>query len=411
MQHFGYGNKIITRFPVTAEFARGESSMQFEKIKVDDGIEIDHANAPSNLDKSHLLLKGSLSSGEQYVRIKKNSETLVHIDHNGKIHALSGISAPELTAMESDINEIAQGITELDNDVTTIAQDVNTNEADIEHLQSRILDAEVATSDAVDNSLVRRDNIDGTVFTRIDASILDIQEEVGLYKDAKLNFIPYHTVNGEQVPFDGYQYRFGRAEEIGGDNSQDGLEFISPPPANNDPNGNEVRIQVSSHTPTIETVNTKYGVPYVRHRDFNRDIAIEIDKFGIHQRFTDTIQLNLTSGIDIEHDLVVGMTKYVITLATNWVFATHHNINVTLRREITTPIQLMSAYCYIDNYLGPVAGNVKSHVFIRRHSAIREHSGLVKQLFQLERHAENNETQFPAGTKIILQVDNRMLIH
>ena len=137
MQHYGYGNKIFTRFPVTAAFAQGQSSasIDFEKIRVDDDIEIDHAQAPSNLDKSHLLLKGVLSSGEQYVKIKKNAETLVHIDHNGKIHALGGISAPELTSIEADVSELDNAMVALDTDVTAMGQDINTNEADIEHLQ------------------------------------------------------------------------------------------------------------------------------------------------------------------------------------------------------------------------------------------------------------------------------------
>ena len=207
MERFQVGEVIVQRFPVTERFARGDLSEKFDKLTVDDVVILDHAQHTGNEDKAHLLLSGDISAGDHYVRIKNSSGALLNIDHNGKLHAISGLVAPELTAMSEAITIQSELIIENDTGIETALDLIAANQTELvatlettEYLSSRIVDSEPATHEAIDNSLVQRDNLQGTTFTRIDTTNVLVQTEVALHKDAKLNYIPYHTVNGESVP-------------------------------------------------------------------------------------------------------------------------------------------------------------------------------------------------------------------
>ena len=57
-----------------------------QRIVVDQGeIRID--SAPHNIDRSHLVLDGVLSEGENYLKITKSGETLVNCDHQGVLNS------------------------------------------------------------------------------------------------------------------------------------------------------------------------------------------------------------------------------------------------------------------------------------------------------------------------------------
>ena len=61
-------------------------------------------------------------------------------------------------------------------------------------------------------TVVKRDNVDGTVFTLLDTDILSADTAVHLVKDGQLLFKPYHMVNGVLVPKPGWTFRLGRLQ-------------------------------------------------------------------------------------------------------------------------------------------------------------------------------------------------------
>lgn len=100
MQFYAEGGTITKRHPVTIRFAEGASE-DFDQITVDDVIRIDHASHVGNIDKTHLLLKGDIPSGDHYVRVKNSTGALLNINHLGKLYAYAGISSPEITTLTS----------------------------------------------------------------------------------------------------------------------------------------------------------------------------------------------------------------------------------------------------------------------------------------------------------------------
>jgi hypothetical protein len=277
-----------------------------------------------------------------------------------------------------------------------------------EYLSSRIVDSEPATHEAIDNSLVQRNNLQGTTFTRIDTTNLLVETEVALHKDAKLNYLPYHTVNGVSVPLGPtYQYRFGRAEEIGdGQMHTDGLEFLSPGP-------NEIKLQVNDTTPTIETVNSKDGslYPWVRHRDSNRVSQVEIDGFGLHTRISNTVAIhNITPGVLTNLPFSKGITDYVLHLASAWIFVNVNEHEIVINRTLDHEDFITGPYVFIDNKGGLQSNNISSRVYLKRQYHFRNHIGHVIQRYVLGHLSENNEASFPIGTKIVVRVKNNILI-
>jgi hypothetical protein len=250
--------------------------------------------------------------------------------------------------------------------------------------------------------------LQGTTFTRIDTTNVLVQTEVALHKDAKLNYIPYHTVNGESVPRGPlYQYRFGRAEEIGdGQMHTDGLEFLSPGP-------NEIKLQVNDTTPTIETVNSKDGDlhPWVRHRDSNRVAQVEIDAYGVHTRINNTTNFhNVTPGITISYPPGVGITDYILHLSSPWIFANVLEHTVVITRTIDHEDFIIGPTVFIDNKGGLQANDISSRVFLKRQMHFRNSAGHLIQRYVLGHFVANNETSFPIGTKIVIRLKNNILI-
>ena len=233
---------------------------------------------------------------------------------------------------------------------------------DLQTVEITVNNAAPATSTAVENSIVKRDNVNGTVFTLLDTNILSADEAVQLVKDGQLLFTPYHLVNGVNVPKVGWTFRLGRSDDQAdiGDNTQDGLEFISP-------STNEVRIQVNEATPTIETVNNKYQHVWVRHRDVQRTSQYEVNQFGSHTRIHATEQASITPGISTTGGFATGVTDYVLTLGSAWVFANVAEHEVTLTRSDLNPYFVYS-FCFLDT----PGVNVQSRVYIKRETHLEE---------------------------------------
>ena len=177
------------------------------------------------------------------------------------------------------------------------------------------------------------------------------------------------------------------------DNTQDGLEFISP-------STNEVRIQVNEATPTIETVNNKYQPVWVRHRDVQRISQYEVNQFGSHTRIHWTEQSSITPGIVTTGEFAAGVTDYVLTLGSAWVFANVAEHEVSLTRSELNPYFVYS-FCFLDS----VGVNVQSRVYIKRQTNLVEGVSVPSEIrCVLAAEARSGELQFAAGTKIVLRV-------
>jgi len=402
MQFYAEGGTITKRHPVTSRFAEGGDD--FEKITVDDVIRIDHSSHVGNEDKSHLLLKGDLPVGDHYVRVKNSNGTLMNINHAGKIHAFAGLSSPEitnlttvLTANVSNTSDNTVGLSNLNSSIGTVG-------ADIAALQIAVNNSAPATSTADENSIVKRDNVNGTVFTKVDTDILSAETALNLVKDGQLLYTPYHLVNGVPQPKPGqmvngvmvnWQYRFGRAEETAdtSDNTQDGLEFISP-------TSNEILLQVNEGNPTITTVNSKLHGVWVRHRDAQRTSQYEVNQFGSHTRIHATQTLSITPGIASTADFGGGVTDFELTLAAPWVFSNVPEHEFSIHRTELNPY-----FVYSFLFLDTVGVNVQSRVYIKRQTNVIEGLSNPSELrYIIAAEPRNGELQFATGTKIVLRV-------
>ena len=403
MQYYAEEGTIYKRHPVTTRYAEG-STFDFDKITVDDVIKLDHSTHVGNVDKTHLLLKGDIPDGDHYLRVKNSNGTLLNINHNGKLHAFAGISSPEITNITSVLTQNVShietnidAIDTLDSTMEEIGAQVDTHDDQIDHLNSRILDAEPVTAEAVDHSLVLRRNLLGT---KIKHLIADTQLTVE--KNGKLNYQPWHMHNGVYQPKVGWLFRFGRAEEQAdvGDDTQDGLEFISP-------TGNEIRLQVNKAAPTIETVNNKNYDVWVRHRDSFRDSQYEINQYGGHTRIHNTQHINVTPGVPATVQRLAGVTDYIITLAANWVFANTSEISLEIFRQEGNEYMLY-AFCFIRIPFGGT--NIMSRVFIKRRTNIVKNDHTRREKFILGAESGGGENKLLAGIQIVLRVREQVLL-
>ena len=394
MQFYAEGGTITKRHPVTTRFAEGASE-SFDKISVDDVIRIDHSSHVGNEDKSHLLLKGDIPQGDHYVRVKNSSGTLLNVNHNGKLHAFAGISSPEITNLTTVLSANVIKTEANEDGIEALNASIGTVGTDLQALEITVNNAAPATSNAVENSLVKRDNVNGTVFTKLEGDIISSDQSFLLVKDGQLLFEPYHTVNGNLVPKQGWTFRFGRSDDQTdiSDNTQDGLEFISP-------STNEIRIQVNEASPTIETVNNKLYPIWVRHRDSQRDSQFEVNQYGSHTRIHHTESISATPGIASTADFSGGVTDYVLTLGAAWVFANVAEHELVLSKTELTPY-FVHGMCFLDT----VGVNVQSRVYIKRQTNVVEGVSTPNEVrFVFGAEARNAETQFAAGTKIVVRV-------
>ena len=399
MQFYAEGGTITKRHPVTSRFAEGAFE-DFDKITVDDVIRIDHSSHVGNEDKSHLLLKGDLPVGDHYVRVKNSGGTLMNINHAGKIHAFAGLSSPEitnittvLTANVTNTSTNTTGLANLNSSIATVG-------TDIAALQIAVNNSAPATSTAVENSIVKRDNVNGTVFTKLDTDILSAETAVNLVKDGQLLFTPHTMVNGVSVPKPGvngvdWQFRFGRAEETAdtSDNTEDGLQFIAP-------STNEITIQVNEASPTIGTVNNKMHGVWVRHRDSQRTSQYEVNQYGSHTRIHVVENVSVTPGITSTAGYSTGVTDFVCTLASPWVFANVSEHEIVLDRSELNPY-IVHSFLFLDE----PGVNVQSRLYIKRQTNVIEGLSVPSELrYLIAAEPLNGELQFATGTKFVLRI-------
>ena len=217
------------------------------RIVVDSGaIRIDSAN--HTLDEAHLVLDGVLSLGQSYFKIMRSGVKLLSVDYNGILQAPQGIVAPEISFLGVDV---AANKTAIEN-----STHVNTHQ-----------------------TLVKRHD-DGTHFEKVVTNTLSVQDGIGLYKDASLQFVPQDE-NHVNIP--GWLYRFGANTDEGWDFTQAGagLEFKQPDGTYG--KGNQILIQTNDYTPTIEIKTNKTTEPSILIRNaVTEKKVVELDSEGVH---------------------------------------------------------------------------------------------------------------------------------
>ena len=313
---FGDG-ELTTQYPVYDDIFSLYDNVSgfFNKIRVDDGaIEIDHAGHTGNVHDSHITLKGNLESHEAFFKIKNAQNTeLFRITHAGHLLAPQDITAPSITnntnavvANQTGINTNSGAIISNDTDIQANA----TNTTALQTLTKINVDAVQATSLATDKSLVQRNNTgDGTMFTILNANLVEVNHQVTLYGDSQLWWEPTNTP--------GSFIRVGRTQYSGNAAVGDGIELVGP--AMDVGKRNEVRITANDTAPSIDLqCNKTNNAPFIRCTDKDDIVQIEISDQGLVQPLTNSSYLEVTPGIDFTALLKTGQVRHIIGFAVPW---------------------------------------------------------------------------------------------
>ena len=335
-----------------------------ERLVVDSGaIKIDSAH--HNLDRSHLVLDGVLTQGQNYFKITKQGNTLVHADHTGKLFCNADVTGPNIQAIESEL-------------------------ANSTHLNTH-------------DTLVKRDNNSTTTFQHLTTNILNASTEVAMYGDCQISYTPQ---DAQGVNLQGYTYRFGRNQADLGDFSGtgNGLEFAEPGAT-----GNMILIQTNDSTPTIEfRVNKTAGVPWMLIRNSADHEALSLDDAGIHIRSDEKPGVFLTPGTPLVlHTLTDGKQAHWLELSVNWTGATAET-----EIEIEQPIAsaglrvIENLEVFLDDQFQNSA--VESRVYIKRWGVYKYSKQKLWVVLGLE--LRNGETNIKSGSMIRLSFNNSLVL-
>ena len=314
---------IIEEYPLTESFHR------MEKINVDQGaIKLDRAD--HHADKTHLLLKGDLANDEKYISMQTQAGVvLASIDHEGKFHG-AGITAPELTSINSTLDDVVDVLAQINLDVDTnetaienLETDVQQNTQQVALIASHEDDLTGATHLNTGGELVKRDSSGDVHFNTVTTELAAIGNNISLYGDAAMNFVPQSIVNGSPVNKPDFLYRFGRNTEELGDLSGtgDGLEL------KNGDTYNEILIQVNDNTPTIQIAYEKLAEPVIRFTE-NDTITIDMDDSGYH-RLVVKEEATVTAGATTTLNLRDNVTAFELQLSGNMLANDDTHIHLT----------------------------------------------------------------------------------
>ena len=311
-----FGDGVLTsQYPVFDDIFSLYDNVSgfFSKIKVDDdSIAINHAGHDDNAEDSHLFIKGTLEDHEAFIKIKNDSNVvLFKINHTGHVLAPMDITAPSVT---SNTNAIIANQSNISTNATSLIQD----DTDITALQSLTKvdqGAVQATYLATDNSLVQRNNT-GTMFTILNTEVIQVEDQVSMYGDAQLLWIPQETVNGVLQNVPGSFVRVGRTEAVGAV-AGDGIELVGR--AMDVGKRNEVRITANDTAPSIEIqANKSNTAPYIRCTDENDIVVNEISEDGFSQAMVNSSNIDVIPGIDVSVSLKSGLVRHFVFLTTPW---------------------------------------------------------------------------------------------
>ena len=134
------------------------------------------------------------------MKIKNAQGTeLFRIDNTGKVLAPQDIVAPSLTTVQNVANTNATSVVTLTSNINTLEQTMISSDLT---LYNQIIALQTiingGTSQAVNDSLVKRDNIAGTSFTKLNTVVIEVGDQVAMYGNANLMWVPQVTVDAEQ---------------------------------------------------------------------------------------------------------------------------------------------------------------------------------------------------------------------
>jgi len=283
----------------------------------------------TDADGTHLLLKGDIVSGDEYIRCENSSgQEKFGVKHDGKI-LCNDLQTSTIPSLNADWSIVTDAITEID---------------DLAAQTLKIEDAEAVRRDHADDTLVKRGT--GETYCEIDRlqsdrfRVLGAQPNIALYGNGAINFVPLDASN---QPIANCEYSFGKKLDNFGDPTQagDGL-YIK----NDD---NDIQIECRKGAPTIRITGPKdNGIDYFQIIDENDMVLYSIDKNGKVQPPHHLVDTALTQVGDLEaHSGVFEATSiYVGPVRISYDKTTGNLVQEVLNR---IPVTLQSAPYSITN--------------------------------------------------------------
>jgi len=413
----------------------------FKNVNVDDGaIQINQADHGDNVDDSHLLLKGALQSHESYVKIINAAGTeLFRIDYTGKLIAPQDIVAPSLTTvinaaatntsglisitselqmLETDLADVDTDIIALQASVVSVvnatagnASNITSLGDDVEAVELVIGGAGVATNQPVDGSLVQRNNTAGTLFTKLNTEILEVDDAIALYGQSNIQWIPQELVNGELQNIPHAFVRLGRNQAQGaGPHAGDGIEIQGLPVSSGE--RNQIKLYADETNPSLDLqCNKSNTAPYIRCSDKHDVIQCEISEDGFVQRWVqdDVIHCDISESISL---LKPGLRRYSLVLNTAWDDEADELILVLQynSQQDEEENRFISCEVFLDETLLE-SGYTESMVYVDRIQKNVRKNESTKIRIVLKMELFDSESEIPIGTVLQLTIRNQLMIH
>ncbi len=383
----------------------------YQRIVIDGGaISLDHAE--DTFEKSHIHLQGDLLDTHAFIKIDNAAgATLFKIGHNGKVHATSGIEAPEITSLQalraSDSEERAELIIEY---IGTKAQ--------VAALEAIINSSTQAVTTPVLGSLVQRGQI--TEFTTVQADILKVGDEpnnaeinggsIAMWGDTNLTWVPRETVNGVTQNVPGAFVRVGNNQDPLEQTTGDGIELMGP--TLGQAQQNHILLAVSQTEPNVSlTANKTNNAPYLQCIGGDDvDSVLELTNTGVSLKLPVPVAHSvIPGGTYVGPWLKTGVYRVELYLNSNWDNVSDEIQVVLENYNEMEDARFFTAEVMIDQ--SEVEGNtfIESHVYIDRISKnVRSARNTVS--IALKMKLLEGETSILQGTLLNLTCINRILL-
>ncbi len=378
----------------------------YQRIIIDNGaISLDHAE--DTVEKSHIHLQADLQETHAFIKIDNAAgTTLFRIGHNGKVHALSGIEAPEITSLQalraSDSEELAELVIEY---IGTKGQ-VTALEAANVSTQNVLNNSTQAVATNVVGSLVQRGLI--TEFQTLQADILNIDNSIAMYGDSNLTWVPQETVNGVLQNVPGASTRLGRNPDPA-QTSGDGIEIVGRTLGTAEQN--RVLLTASQTEPNVElTANKSNDAPYLRCiGGIDDDSVVELSNHGVSLKLHTPFGYHITPGQTHSlPQLHTGVTRLELFLNSDWSNESTEIDIILVGDNETEDMRFFTAEIMLDQ--SQVQGSsIESHVYIARIAKnVRSTTNTVSITLKIKLIA--GETFIPHNTMLNLTTINHILL-
>ncbi len=432
------GSRVFDGITSYDEYPIRRTKGAYQRITVDNGaISIDHAD--DTVENTHIHLKGDLVSTHSFIKIDSaGGNTLYRIGHNGKVHADSGITAPEISSNMSnigintgDISTITSVVTSNGTDITTLqayrvtdsealvdlmAEDITTKgrvsvlEAHQTSVESILGDSTAATSGATIGSLVKRGN--PTEFDNLQTNVLNVGHSIVMYGDTNMVWQPQETVGGATQNVPGSYTRVGRNQYVDEGPVKDGLEIVGRADETQiHAERNHTLLTASFTEPNILlTGNKTNSAPYIRCKNSYGDNVLELSDAGISMRLPTPTAYHVTPGEPKSvPEIPSGIHRIQLFLVANWDNESDDVVIVLEREGTDEDYKFLAAEISIDQSLVEV-GYIDSGVYIDRITKnVRGGTTVIRITIKME--LLNDEGSIPANTMLNLTTWNHVLIN